>query len=102
MIVEIVPCLKDNYSYVIIDPKTNKTCVVDPGESTPIIKFLEKKKLKLDYILNTHHHYDHIGGNDELKKKYNALVVGYKGDKNRIPSIDIEVEDQQTLSLIHI
>ena len=68
MIVEIVPCLKDNYSYVIIDPKTNKTCVVDPGESTPIIKFLEKKKLKLDYILNTHHHYDHIGGNDELKK----------------------------------
>ena len=67
MFVEIVPCLKDNYSYVIIDPKTNKTCVVDPGESTPIIKFLEKKKLKLDYILNTHHHYDHIGGNEELK-----------------------------------
>ena len=98
MFVEIVPCLKDNYSYVIIDPKTNKTCVVDPGESTPIIKFLEKKKLKLDYILNTHHHYDHIGGNEELKKKYNALVVGYKGDKNRIPSIDIEVEDQQTWS----
>ena len=56
MFVEIVPCLKDNYSYVIIDPKTNKTCVVDPGESTPIIKFLEKKKLKLDYILNTHHY----------------------------------------------
>ena len=49
----------------------------------------------MKYILNTHHHFDHIGGNDELKKKYGAKVVAYKGDKNRIPNIDELVEDQE-------
>ena len=68
MKVEIIRCLKDNYSYVIIDEKNGKTCVVDPSESPPIVNFLEKNNLKLNYILNTHHHYDHVGGNSELKK----------------------------------
>ena len=75
MKVEIISCLKDNYSYAIIDEKNKKTCVVDPSESKPIINFLEKNNLKLNYILNTHHHYDHVGGNSELKKKYKAKVV---------------------------
>ena len=65
-----IPCLTDNYAYVIVDSVANTTGVVDPSEHKPIIDFLEKKKLKLDYILNTHHHFDHIGGNLELKKKY--------------------------------
>ena len=47
-------------------------------------------------ILNTHHHYDHVGGNKELKKKYNSCVVGFKGDEDRIPEIDILLEDNQT------
>jgi len=68
MKIEIIPCLKDNYSYIIIDLKNNNTCVVDPSESKPIINFLEKNNLQLNYILNTHHHYDHVGGNTELKK----------------------------------
>jgi hydroxyacylglutathione hydrolase len=89
MNVEIIRCLQDNYSYLIIDKKTNSACVVDPSESKPIIEYLDKHKIKLIYILNTHHHYDHIGGNKELKKKYKAEVVGYAGDKNRIPGIDI-------------
>ena len=93
MKIEIIPCLKDNYSYVIIDENNKKTCVVDPSESEPIIKFLEINNLKLNYILNTHHHYDHIGGNIELKKKYNAKVIGYKGDYKRIPEIDFKLED---------
>ena len=93
MKVEIIPCLKDNYSYVIIDEKNKKTCVIDPGEPKPIINFLEKNNLKLSFILNTHHHYDHIGGNIELKKKYNAKVIGFKGDYKRIPEIDFKLED---------
>ena len=95
MRIKIIPCLQDNYSYLIIDESNNSACVVDPSESQPIISFLENKNIKLKYILNTHHHYDHIGGNQELKKKYGSIVVGFKGDSKRIPGIDILLEDNQ-------
>ena len=95
MKVEIIKCLEDNYSYLIIDEKTNNACVVDPSEHEPIINFVEHHNIKLKFILNTHHHYDHVGGNKELKKMYGAKVVGFKNDKQRIPDIDILLEDNQ-------
>ena len=95
MRVEIIPCLQDNYSYLIINENNNDACVVDPSEAKPVIDFIEKNNINLKYILNTHHHYDHIGGNKELKKKYNAIVVGFKNDAKRIPEIDVLVEDNQ-------
>tara|TARA_B100000686_G_C16507835_1_gene820507 strand:+ start:115 stop:327 length:213 start_codon:yes stop_codon:yes gene_type:complete len=64
-----IKCLTDNYAYIIEDSVSKMVGVVDPSESKPIINFLEKKNLKLNYILNTHHHFDHIGGNLKLKKK---------------------------------
>ena len=98
MKVEIIKCLQDNYSYLIIDKKNKKACVVDPSEAQPIINYLEKNKIQLTFILNTHHHYDHVGGNSELKKKYNAKVVGYAYDSKRIPDIDILVKDGEIWS----
>ena len=95
MRVEIISCLKDNYSYLIIDDNNNSACVIDPSESKPIIDFLENKNIKLNYILNTHHHYDHIGGNKDLKKKYKSVVVGFKEDSDRIPEIDILIDSNQ-------
>ncbi len=95
MDVEIIKCLKDNYSYLVIDNKTNSACVIDPSESKPIINFVEKTNINLKFILNTHHHYDHIGGNKELKKKYSAKVIGFEEDKNRIPEIDICLKDRE-------
>ena len=77
MRIEIIPCLQDNYSYLIIDDSNNFACVVDPSESEPIIDFLKNKNIKLKYILNTHHHYDHIGGNQELKKKIWFSCYGF-------------------------
>jgi len=94
MIIEIIPCLQDNYSYLIID-ENNNACVIDPSEAKPVIDLVERKKINLKYILNTHHHYDHIGGNEELKKKYNSIVVGYKDDAERIPGINVLVENNQ-------
>ena len=93
MIVEIIKCLEDNYSYLIIDESNKSACVIDPSEAQPIINFIEERKISLKYILNTHHHYDHIGGNLTLKKKYNSNVIGYIGDKNRIPGIDILLDN---------
>ena len=91
----IIPCLKDNYAYIIENKKTKNACVVDPSESEPVINFLKKKNLNLKYILNTHHHADHIGGNLELKKKFNSQILGFEKDKNRIPGIDILLNDKQ-------
>ena len=96
MNIEIIKCLKDNYSYLIIDKKTKSACVVDPSEAKPIINYIEKNKIYLKFILNTHHHYDHVGGNKDLKKKYNAKVIGFEGDKDRIPEIDICLKDRET------
>ena len=90
-----IPCLTDNYAYIISDNNFKIVGVVDPSEASPIISFLNKKNLKLSYILNTHHHFDHIGGNAELKKLYNAKVVGFAGDKHRIPGIDITLKDSE-------
>ncbi len=98
MLITTIPCLADNYAYVIHDSKSKTTGVVDPSEAAPIISFLQKEKLKLNYILNTHHHFDHIGGNIELKKMYDAKVIGFEGDKHRIPGIDITFKDQETWS----
>jgi len=95
MKIEIIKCLQDNYSYLIINEETQMACVVDPSEAAPIINFLNNKKITLKYILNTHHHYDHIGGNLELKKRYNCNILGFKGDKDRIPGIDILLNDNQ-------
>jgi hydroxyacylglutathione hydrolase len=96
MNIQIIPCLKDNYSYLIVDEENNTACVVDPSEAEPVIEYLENNQIKLKCILNTHHHYDHVGGNKKLKEKYGAIVVGYKEDKERIPEIDILVSDQET------
>ena len=95
MEVKIIPCLNDNYSYLIFDKNKRTACVIDPSESEPVIKVIERNKLNLKYILNTHHHYDHVGGNKNLKKRYNSKVVGFKDDKDRIPEIDILVENNQ-------
>ena len=95
MKIKIIPCLKDNYSYLLIDDINNTSCVIDPSEATPVTEILDKNNIKLDFILNTHHHYDHVGGNKKLKERYGAKVVGYIDDKNRIPEIDITVKDKQ-------
>ena len=95
MRIEIIKCLQDNYSYLVIDDSNKIACVIDPSEAKPIINCVEKNRVELKYILNTHHHYDHVGGNVNLKEKYNAKIVGFRNDKNRIPQIDILVDDNQ-------
>ena len=95
MDVKIIKCLQDNYSYLLIDNSNKKACVIDPGEAEPIINYIEENEINLKYILNTHHHIDHIGGNLILKEKYNSKIIGFEGDKKRIPKIDILVKNDE-------
>jgi len=100
--IDIVTCLEDNYSFVIHNTETNTVAVIDPSEFEPINSFIEKKFKKIDYILNTHHHFDHTGGNLNLKKKYNARIVGSKKDEKRIPGIDIKLSDGENFKFGNI
>ncbi len=94
MIIEIISCLSDNYSYLIHEKKFNTVSIVDPSEFKTCDEEIKKYK-KLDFILNTHHHADHVGANLELKKKYNSKILGSDLDKNRIPGIDIFLKENQ-------
>jgi len=97
--VDIINCLKDNYSFIIHDTETDTVAVVDPSEFEPVNNVIEKKFKKVDYILNTHHHFDHTGGNLDLKKKYNSRVVGSQKDEKRIPGIDIKLLNNENFKL---
>ena len=94
MKIEIINCLNDNYSYLIFEKDTNIVSLVDPSEFSACDKVVKKYK-KLDYILNTHHHADHVDGNILLKKKYNSKIIGFDGDQKRIPGIDILLKGNQ-------
>ena len=98
MIVEIIPCLSDNYSYLIYEKETNTISVVDPSDFDACDKVI-KKYNKLDFILNTHHHADHVDGNLKLKKKYSSKVLGFNLDKDRIPGIDILLKENQKFKI---
>lgn len=93
MAVQIVqiPCLQDNYGYLVHDPVSGATATIDTPEVAPINAVLKEKGWRLTHILNTHHHADHAGGNLELKAQWHCTVVGPRADRDRIPGIDIEV-----------
>lgn len=91
--------LEDNYGYILIDKTTGQVAVVDPSESKPVIQYLESNNLNLDFIINTHHHWDHIGGNEDLKNKYNAKIVAPSYDVHRIPNVEIPVSDNDIFHL---
>ena len=99
MDIDVITCLSDNYSYLIKDNQTNTVAIIDPSEFRPCDKKINQKYKKLDFILNTHHHFDHIGGNVELKNKYGSKVLGFEKDKKRIPEIDILLKDCQEFTI---
>ncbi|KAG0476726.1 hypothetical protein HPP92_013567 [Vanilla planifolia] len=94
--IELVPCLHDNYAYLLHDVDTGTVGVLDPSEAKPVIEALTRRNKNLTYILNTHSHHDHTGGNMELKARYGAKVIGSGKGMDRIPGIDIVLNDGDT------
>ena len=89
----------DNYSYLIRDKASNISAIIDPSEAKPIIDKCQELGIAPQYILNTHHHYDHTDANLEIKEKYGAKVVGNIKDSSRIPGFDIGVEAGKSFML---
>ncbi|MCX7092814.1 MAG: hydroxyacylglutathione hydrolase [Methylobacter sp.] len=94
-----LPVLNDNYIYLLHDPVSAETAVVDPAVAQPVLDILEQKGWRLTYILNTHHHSDHVGGNSELKQKTGCTVIAALSDQPRIPGFDRGVVDGDVITL---
>ena len=94
-----IPVLSDNYLYLIHEPVSGDTAIIDPAVEDEVVAVLKKRGWHLTHILNTHHHWDHTGANLALKKRYAATVVGAAIDQARIPGIDITVKEGDQIKL---
>jgi hydroxyacylglutathione hydrolase len=96
LIVEQFPCRTDNFGVLIHDPETRMTASIDAPEFTPIKAKLDEKGWRLNRILTTHHHADHVEANLALKKEYACTVTGPAVEADRIPGINVEVRGGDT------
>ena len=93
MRIERIPTLRDNYTYLVIDPATNEAAVIDAPEAAPVIARIEKLGVRLAKVLSTHHHLDHSGANPELAARYRVPVIGHASDSARIPGFTAGVNE---------
>jgi hydroxyacylglutathione hydrolase len=94
-----VPILQDNYAWLLRDSATGATAIVDPADPVPIIAALEAAGGRLDLILLTHHHADHVAGTDAVRARFHAPVVGAAADAHRLPRLDRMVAEGDTVAL---
>jgi len=91
------PCLSDNYGFLIRERLSGLTAAIDTPDPKAIRRELKRKGWRLTHILNTHHHPDHAGGNLWLKEHTGCIIVGPSADAMRIPGIDLQVGEGETL-----
>ncbi len=91
-----VPCLEDNYAYLVHDPDAGRTALVDAPEAGAIQKAVEAQGWTIDEIWITHHHGDHIDGVPALREAFGATVTGASADAHRLPALDRAVADGDT------
>ncbi|MDG2341301.1 MAG: hydroxyacylglutathione hydrolase [Paracoccaceae bacterium] len=101
MALEIVtiPCLADNYAFLLHDAPTNTTALFDAPEDAPILKELSDRGWSLDLICITHHHYDHVDGLEGILAEHPAKVVGATADAHRLPSLGQQVSEGDTFAI---
>ncbi|MBX3188735.1 MAG: hydroxyacylglutathione hydrolase [Labilithrix sp.] len=101
-----IPCLSDNYAYLLVCPETKEAAIVDVSEAGPVLAALDKggggsrEDVKIVAVLATHHHHDHVGGNDEVVPKLGIeRVYGHASDKGRIPRQTHFLEEGDTFTI---
>jgi len=95
-----VPCLRDNYTYLLVCEETGHAGVVDPSEGPPVAAAVRRAGVELKAILNTHHHHDHTGGNGALLAEFPGLAVyAHASDRERIEGQTVGLETGDTFSL---
>lgn len=94
-----VPCLKDNYAYLVHLPGNNEAVCIDASDAAPIAHALQENQLRLAAILSTHHHLDHVGGNTELSRHWNCPVYCSTLDLSRIPAATNALQPNETATV---
>ncbi|MFY0682259.1 MAG: hydroxyacylglutathione hydrolase [Thalassovita sp.] len=94
-----IPCLADNYAYLIHDPASGETAAIDVPEAGPLKSALKSKGWTLSHVLLTHHHWDHVDGLADLLADHPAKVIGAEADAHRLPDLDIPVSEGDTVAL---
>ncbi|MEL6683701.1 MAG: hydroxyacylglutathione hydrolase [Pseudomonadota bacterium] len=93
----VVPCLADNYAFLIHNSETGETALVDAPEAAPILAALDARGWSLNDILITHHHDDHIGAVAALRA--GARVIGAAADAHRLPELDLAVTEGDQITV---
>jgi hydroxyacylglutathione hydrolase len=96
---EPVPILSDNYAWLLRDSSTGATAIADPADAGPVIAAIERAGGRLDLILLTHHHADHVAGADEVRARFGAKVIGAAADAHRLPALDQGVKEGDRITL---
>jgi hydroxyacylglutathione hydrolase len=97
--IELLPILSDNYCFILREPEQGITGVVDPGTDGPVAARLDALGNGLDWILITHHHADHTGGNLALKERFGCRIAGPAAEAARVPGIDLELRHGDSFAL---
>ena len=93
-----IPAFQDNYIWAVINTERQCAIIVDPGDATPVISFLEERQLTLSAIFITHHHWDHTNGLSGLIKQYpDSLVFG--SANSTIADLSHPVQEAETVSV---
>ncbi|MDO6728564.1 hydroxyacylglutathione hydrolase [Marinovum sp. 2_MG-2023] len=93
-----IPCLSDNYTYLMHDAQSGETAVFDVPEAGPILSALETRGWTLSHIFLTHHHWDHVDGTADLLRAAPARVIGAKADAHRLPPLDQQVVEGDSIA----
>ena len=95
-----LPCLSDNYCFLMHCSESGDTAVIDVPEAAPVAAELKKRGWTLTHVLLTHHHHDHIEGLEELQKDWpDAVVIGAEADAHRLPPLDLKVKEGDTITV---
>lgn len=98
-VIKQIPCLSDNYGYLVHDPQSAETVSIDSPDAAAILAALDQEGWTLSQIWNTHHHWDHAGGNEELKAKTGCVITAPAGERDMIPGADRYVVEGDTVAL---
>lgn len=95
-----IPCLRDNYAFLLQNTDTCETVCIDVPEAGPVMAVLSAREWPLTHILLTHHHADHIEGVAKLQAYSGAKVIGNAADAARLPPLDLEVTDGEVFEVL--
>ena len=94
-----VAAFADNYLWLVHDPVSEETAVVDPGDPDPVLAEAERRGWRITMILNTHWHPDHTGGNLAIKEATGAAIWGPEGENGRVPGLDHALAEGDRISI---